>query len=106
MRRSALMCRGYSCVRALRHFGGHFAVDTDALPSLKIEQTPDAVAMIPFVCAMLGKQLADCLFAKQPAVKRSLFKQHLLQIVELGTSQPICPGGGEAHFLPVNDVAG
>ncbi len=106
MRRSALMCRGYSCVSALRHFGRHFPVDADPLPGLQIQQAPDAVAMIALVRAMLSKQLTDCLFSEQSAIKRARFEQHLFQIVELRSGQPIGPGRRETHFLAVHDIAG
>ncbi len=61
--------------------GWYFTVDENALPKLEIEQTPDAVAVVTLIRAMLCKHTLHDPRLEQAAFDRARIQQQALQII-------------------------
>src|SRR5208283_5611575 len=98
-RKSLLLRRGH-VHRRLADFVVRFAFQTNPMPQLKIEQTPDAIVVIAMLRAMFVKQLLDRLAPEITAIQAARLKQHFANRFQPRTGQPTAPRRRKSQLWP------
>ncbi len=80
-----------------------FAFETNAMPQLKIEQSPDAIVVVAMLRAMLVEKLLNGFAAEVSAIQAARFQQHLANRFQARPGQPTAPRRGESKFRAVEN---
>src|SRR5579872_6713459 len=77
---------GYGPVIALGGAFDGFTIDHNPVPRLEIQQTPNAITMIPASRAVIRKYILDSFRPEKTPLHASGCEEHALQFVQLGST--------------------
>src|SRR6202790_2850813 len=90
--------------RRLANFVVRFAFQTNAMPQLKIEQSPDAIVVVATLRAMFVEKLLDCFTSEISAIQAPRFKQHFTNRFQSWSGEPSAPRCRKSQFWPVQNL--
>src|SRR4051812_43780985 len=80
-----------------------FPFETDPVPQLEVQQSPDAVVVVAMFTAMFAEKTLNCFAPKVATIEGPRLEQHLPDCFQSRSGKPSAPGCGKPQFGAVND---